>query len=450
MAAAREHHPEVPKPGQGADGPAERPIGAGCPSAAARRAPDQPPTGDEDGPDLFQDEWFRDPHPTYARLRAECPVRQVRSPGGHEAWIVLGYAEAREALADGRISKDVRAAGHIFARSGRRRDLAPAVSQTMLATDPPDHTRLRGLARAAFTPAAVHRLRPRIRAIAEGLAESMAAEAGPVDLVERFALPLPVTVICELLAVPEADRAALGAWSSRLFLAGQPEVIDEASHQLADYLSELVERRRRQPGDDLLSELIAARDAGDRLSEGELVSLAALLLIAGHETTTNLLGTAVLSLLTHPEQLAWLRADLARLPAAVEELLRHDGPVNVATFRFTTEPVRLAGVDLPADAVVMVSLGAADRDPSRFPEPDRLDLRRRSAGHLAFGHGIHYCLGAPLARAEAEIGLGVLLRRFPGLRLAGPPEEVGWRRSRLMRGPESLFVLTRAEAGTAP
>nr|WP_016698091.1 cytochrome P450 [Actinoalloteichus spitiensis] len=320
----------------------------------------------------------------------------------------------------------------------------------MLATDPPDHTRLRSLARAAFTPAAVERLRPRILAIAEELAGSMGAESGPVDLVERFALPLPVTVICELLAVPAADRAALAGWSSRLFLAGQPEVIDEASHQLADYLSDLVARRRREPGEDLLSELIAARDAGDRLSEDELVSLAALLLIAGHETTTNLLGTAVLSLLTHPEQLAWLRADLGRLPSAVEELLRHDGPVNVATFRFTTEPVRLAGVDLPADAVVLVSLGAADRDPARFPDPDRLDLRRRSAGHLAFGHGIHYCLGAPLARAEAEIGLGVLLRRFPGLRLAEAPEEVSWRRSRLMRGPESLFVVTRPAEGTAP
>ncbi|MGW7574872.1 cytochrome P450 [Streptomyces sp. NPDC054765] len=427
-------------------------------------------------------EFSRDPYPLLAALRSRGPVQQVPTGNGRTTWVVTGWAEARTALADARLSKDT---ARYFADRPGNRNLAPAVSRTMLATDPPHHGRLRKLAMKAFTPAAVARLEPRIRVIAEELADALAAR-GSADLVEEFAVPLPIAVISELLGVPEPDRAAVRHWSDDLFAASAPDTVDRASHALSDYMTRLIAARRADPGEDVLSGLIAARDETDRLSESELVSLAVLLVVAGHETTTHLIGNGMLALLRDGALRRRLRADPGLLPAAVEEFLRHDAPITLATFRFATEPIELGGVRIGAGEVVLVSPGAANRDPAQFPAPDevRLDRHRRPArhgrpvspnhpehpnghrhprqpeglkgpecpegpagpdrpaGHLSFGHGPHHCLGAPLARVEARIAFEVLLTRFPGIRPAVDSwDALDWRRTRLMHGLASLPVL---------
>ncbi|WP_052397259.1 cytochrome P450 family protein [Streptomyces sp. NRRL F-5123] len=367
-----------------------------------------------------------------------CPVRRVTSGAGRVSYLVSGYAEARQALADPRLSKDTAA---FFADKGSKRRLHPAIAQSMLATDPPQHARLRGLVTKEFTAGAVARLDGFIARTVEALLDQWPA-AGRVDAVAGLAVPLPVAVICELLGVPEPERADVRGWSADLFADGRPDRIDAASHDLAGYMTDLIAWKRRRPGEALLDRLIAARDGEDRLTEDELVSLACLLLVAGHETTANFLGTALLTLLQHPEERARLRASTGELPSVLDELLRHDSPVSTATFRYAEQPLTLGGTDIPAGAPVQVAIGAANRDPARYPEPASFQLDRDAAGHLAFGHGIHRCLGAPLAKAEAGIALGAVLTRFPGLRLAVPPEELTWRRTRLVRGLESLPLLT--------
>ncbi|MET8442791.1 cytochrome P450 [Streptomyces sp. NPDC004981] len=389
--------------------------------------------------DPTQDPGFlQDPYPTYAAMRSACPVQAVASgSGGRLSYLVTGYAEAREALADARLSKDTSA---FFAGKESKRRLHPAVAHNMLSSDPPEHTRLRKLVTKAFTTGAVAELRPFIARVTDDLLDQWPV-GEPFDFVTGLAVPLPVIVICELLGVPDEDRPDIQRWSGELFAAGQPEVIDAASHSLADYMTDLIAAKRRHPGNSLLDRLISARDGHDRLSEEELVSLAVLLLVAGHETTTNFLGNATLSLLQHPAELDRLRQNPNDIPAVLDELLRFDSPVSTATFRYTTEAITLGGTDIPAGAPVLVALGAANRDPERFPSPDQLDANRDAAGHLAFGHGIHRCVGAPLAKAEAEIALRAVLTRFPGLRLAVPPDQLQWRHARLVRGLASLPVL---------
>ncbi|MFH8573470.1 cytochrome P450 [Streptomyces sp. NPDC017993] len=378
----------------------------------------------------------RDPYPLLAALRERGPVQRVRTTNGRTTWVVTGWAQARSAMADARLSKDT---ARYFAGRPSTRDLAPAVSRTMLATDPPDHGRLRKLAMQAFTPAAVARLEPRIREIAEGLADTL-ADGGSADLVEEFAVPLPIAVISELLGVPEHDRAAVRRWSNDLFATADPDTVDRASHAISDYMTELIARRRDALGDDVLSALIAARDDGERLTEPELVSLAVLLVVAGHETTANLIGNGMLALLHDDALRARLRADLSLLPAAVEEFLRHDSPLTLATFRYARESLDLGGARIAAGDVVLVSPGAANRDPARFPAPDAVRLDR-PAGHLSFGHGPHHCLGAALARTEGRIAFEVLLTRFPGMRRqCQDPGTLDWRRTRLMRGLAALPV----------
>ncbi|MEU6285183.1 cytochrome P450 [Streptomyces sp. NPDC047028] len=382
--------------------------------------------------------FLRDPYPAYAALRSRCPVQQVPTgSGGHSSYLVTGFEEARDALADPRLSKNT-AAFFAGKESGRR--IHPAVAHTMLATDPPQHTRLRRLVTGSFTTRAVDELRPFIARTTDALLDRWPA-GGPVDLVAELAVPLPVIVICELLGVPEPDRAEVRRWSGELFASGAPAVIDAASHSLADYMTGLIADKRSRPGNALLDRLIAARDGDDRLSEEELVSLGVLLLVAGHETTTNFLGNAVLSLLLHPAELQRLRQHPDEIPSALDELLRYDSPVSSATFRFTTEAVTLGGTHIPAGKPVLVAIGAANRDPARWPAPDTLDLDRSPAGHLSFGHGIHRCVGAPLAKAEADIALRKLLTRFPDLRLAVSTEHLVWRRTRLVRGLTALPVL---------
>lgn len=385
-------------------------------------------------------EFFRNPYPFYDGLRAVAPVQRVNTgSGGRTGYLVTGYAEAKAAFTEPGLSKST---ARFFAGRPSGRDLHPAVAHSMLATDPPEHTRLRRLVTKAFTTGAVARLRPYIQRTVDRLLDALPAN-GEADLVAGLAVPLPVTVICQLLGVPEADRARVRVWSSDLFAAGQPQRIDEASHAVAGYMAGLIEAKRGAPDDSLLNDLITVRDEGGRLTEDELVSLAVLLLVAGHETTTNFIGNAVLALLRHPALLDRVRSDPGRISGVLDELLRYDSPLGIATFRYSTRAITVGETAVPAGVPVLISPGAANRDPARYPAPDRPDADRDARGHLAFGHGIHRCLGAPLALAEAEIALRALVTRFPGLRLAGPPEELRWRHTRLMRGLESLPVFAR-------
>jgi cytochrome P450 len=353
----------------------------------------------------------------------------------------------REVLADPRVVKEPGLVAGPFVD-----ELPPGVAaglfRHMLNANPPDHGRLRRLVAAAFTRRRADAMAPRIQQLTDALLDAAATAAGPVDLVEALAAPLPVRVIGDLLGVPEADFPRFRAWTRPLVtgvLAGRDAYVDAAVGMLG-LLRDLVARRRVAPGDDLLSALVAARDAGDRLDEDELTSAGFLLLAAGHETTVNLIANGVHALLMHPHQLALLRARPDLLPAAIEELLRHDGPVQVTLPYVTTAPVPVGGVTIPAEEIVLAGLTAADRDPARFADPQRLDLGRSNGGHVAFGHGIHHCLGAPLGRVEGRIAIGTLLARFPDLRLAVPSDDLVRTPGLLMNGFAALPVLLGAPA----
>ncbi|HEY6423142.1 MAG TPA: cytochrome P450 [Pseudonocardiaceae bacterium] len=378
-------------------------------------------------------------HARYAELAAAGPVHRIELPTGEPAWLITGYDEAHQALHDPRLVKSPAVA--TVGAGMLPPEIFAAVTQHMLNRNPPDHTRLRRLVTAAFTRRRIEQLAPRIQQITDELLDAIAgSDATRVDLIDSFAYPLPLTVICELLGVPTQRRDEFGGWSTIVVtgvLAGRDALV-AASTAMVGYLRELVDTKRATPADDLLSALVTARDGQDRLSEDELTSMVFLLLVAGHETTVNLIGNGVRALLTHPEQLALLRAQPHRLPEAIEELLRFDGPLQVATFRRTTEPVHLAGITIPAGETVIPGLLAANRDPTCTTQPDTLDTTRTATPHLAFGHGIHHCLGAPLARLEGRIALGTLLTRFPHLRLAVPPDHLTWRPGVLMNGLMAL------------
>ncbi|MFV0127021.1 cytochrome P450 family protein [Streptomyces sp. HMX112] len=376
-----------------------------------------------------------DPYPYYAELREKGPAHQVRTPDGGEVWLIVGHAEARAALADPRLSKSPATAGLTMLDE-------QVVGPNLLVLDPPDHTRLRRLVAREFTARRVESLRPRIQRITDDLIDAM-APAGRADLVDALAFPLPITVICELLGVPTADREAFRAWSTEIVAPTGAQAEGRAVHELAAYLDALIEDKRRTEGaDDLIGALLRTRaEDGDRLSAAELRAMAYLLLIAGHETTVNLLSNGVRALLGDPGQLADLRADPELIDGAVEEMLRYDGPVETGTLRFAREPVPVGDtVVIPAGAAVLVGIAAGDRDPARFPDPDRFDIRRDTTGHLAFGHGIHYCLGAPLARMEARVAFRTLLQRLPSLSLDPSDGPLDWLPGLLIRGVRRLPV----------
>ncbi|MES9522981.1 cytochrome P450 family protein [Streptomyces capoamus] len=391
-----------------------------------------------------------DPFPLYRRLREDGPVRRAVIAGGLDAWLVTRYEDGLAALSDPRLSSDVR-----DATDPRLAGQLPAFEReslmsSMLRSDPPDHTRLRRLVSKAFTARRVAMLRPRIQEITDRLLDAV-VPAGRAELVADFALPLPVTVISELLGVPVDDRHDFQRWTDAMLVRGErmpdPAVVNEAWQRMRAYLTAHLGAKRARPGDDLLSALISAHDEEQRLSHDELIAMTFLLLVAGYITTVNLIGSGITALLTHPDQLALLRDRPELLPDAIEEFLRYDGPVSPGIARFAREDVEIAGVTVPRGATVLIASAIADRDPARFPDPDRLDITRRDNGHLAFGHGIHYCLGAPLARLEGQIAIGTALRRLPDLALAVPPAELTWRPGGL-RGPARLPV-TFAAGGPA-
>jgi cytochrome P450 len=388
----------------------------------------------------------------FARLRSEGPAKEVVMPHGVKVWIVSRYAEVRKLLTDPRVSKDGRRMNEMFARhSGEPIDEDGAtgagfdddLSAHMMNSDPPRHTRLRTLVSKAFTTRRMEGLRPRIEQVVGELLDAV-ADGREVDLIETFAVPLPITIIFDLLGIPHWDREAFQGWAATLVGAGKdPDEVTEASRQVIEYANELINAKRANPGDDLVSALVRVSDGGDRLSQNEVVAMIFLLVVAGSETPTNQLGNAIYSLLTHPGELAKLRADLSLMPAAVDELMRFDGGVGTASFRFTVADVELGDVVIPAGEIVVLSLSSANRDSAHFPEADRLDLNRHPVGGLAFGHGIHYCVGAPLAKLTLSIALSQLITRFPELRLAVPVERLRWHHSSLVRGLVELPVALR-------
>ena len=383
-------------------------------------------------------DFIADPYPTYHRLRTEDPVHL--SPLGF--WVLTRYDDVVGALRDPRLAKEA-IAGFVAARFGAP---MPSMGQSMLDRDPPDHTRLRSLVSKAFTPRVVEGLRPHIQQIVDGLIDRVES-AGEMDLIEEFAYPLPVTVISEMLGVPVADHERFKGWSldiarslDSLLVPPDSDVPQrgiEARHALAEYFRALIAERRAVPRGDLLSALIAAEEAGDRLSEHELLATCILLLIAGHETTVNLLGNGTLALLRNPGELRRLRENPALIGTAVEELLRYDGPVQ-RTARIPSEDVTIGGRTIAKGEMVMPFVGAADRDPAHFADPDRLDIGRTDNRHIAFGWGIHFCLGAPLARVEGQIAINTLVQRLPKLALTTDTPE--YRQSLTLRGLKSLPV----------
>ncbi|MCX5247559.1 cytochrome P450 [Streptomyces sp. NBC_00201] len=395
------------------------------------RRPVQAPTLQELAPEGH--DLATDPYPVYAALRAKGPVHRVLVPDSGECWLVVTRDAARAALSDPRLRNDIRHS------SSWRTDGGYALGRNMLQSDPPDHTRLRRLVADHFTPGRIAALRPGIEAATAELLAALPRQ-GTADLVSGYALPLPVTVICDLLGVPAADRPDFHLWSNELVLPTSPGAATAAATDLAGYLTELTARKASAPDGTLMSDL--ASDASGLTAE-ELLGMAFLLLVAGYETTVNLISATVHALLADPAQLALLQADLSLVPAAVEESLRYNSPVHSATFRFAAEPLDLAGTRIAAGDAVQVSLAAASRDPHHFPDPDRFDLTRRPQGHLGFGHGLHHCLGAPLARAEAAIAVRMLVRQRPAMAFAIEPTQLTWRTGTLLRGLTELPVTLR-------
>ncbi len=401
--------------------------------------------------DLLSPELVADPYPALARLRAEAPVCWSER---HGAWLVTRFDDVSAGFRDPRLSSD-RVGSFLPDRPSARREAAEddptarILSNWMEFKDPPDHTRLRRLVQKAFTPRTVESLRPRVQEIVEALLLDL-ARAGRADLVRSFAYPLPAIVIAEMLGVPVEDRDLFKGWSDDVlglvFGAGASDRHVRARRgfrELEAYMDGMLRRARAHPADDLLSALAAAEEQGDVLSRDEVIGTCVLLLFGGHETTTNLLGTSVWLLHRHPEARERLRREPGLFPQAIEEFLRFDGPSKMMV-RWPIEDLELRGRKIRRGERVFLLQNAANRDPEAFSEPDRLDLSRRPNAHLGFGFGIHYCLGAPLARLEAQLALPALLRRFPDLRVETDTPE--WNPTLLSRGLRSLPVSTGAAA----
>lgn len=388
-----------------------------------------------------------DPYPVLRRLQAEDPVHWSDILGG---WVLTRYADVKAALSDPRLSADRITPFLEHQARGRRADvqeLGRQIGLWAVFTDPPTHTRLRGLMNRAFTTRAVERLRPRVQEIVDGLLDGV-REQGRMDVIRDLAYPLPLTVIAELIGVPTTERARLKSWSDELaaFVGSALATPDKYARagrslgEMRDYFRYLIAVRRGEPRDDIMSALIAVRTRGDTLSEEELIATCIMLLFAGHETTTNLIGNGVLALLRHPGQARAWRDEPSLTPTAVEELLRYDGP-SQAMVRIASDDVALDGRRIRRGDRLFTMINAANRDPRQFADPDLLDIRREDNRHLAFGYGIHFCIGAPLARLEGQIAIPTLLQRLPDL--AAVTDALEWLDSLVFRGVKSLPVTFR-------
>jgi cytochrome P450 len=378
------------------------------------------------------------PHDALAPLREAGPIHRVKLPNGIPVWLITRHAEARQALSDLRLSNTVQA--EALDRGVLPPEIRAAMNSHMMRADPPDHTRMRKLVSSVFVPRRVEGLRPNMQQIVDGLLDQL-ADRPEADLIARYAFPLPIQVICELLGVPVQDRDIFRHWSDAFVTGvGAPVFPVREVTDFVGYLRVLIERKRAEPDGALLSALISARDDADRLTEDELVSTMFLFIVAGHETTVNLIGNGIYLLLRDPDRADRLRARPDELPLAIDEFLRYESPVPCTSTRIALEPLNLFGADVAAGDLVMVSLLAANRDTGAFEEPEQLRLTRGTNQHLAFGHGIHYCIGATLAKLEAQIAIGSLLSRYPKVHLTTAPDDVQWRPGVFMRGLVSLPV----------
>jgi cytochrome P450 len=392
---------------------------------------------------LLAPEVLRNPHPVLAALREDSAIHKltIREAGAYP-WLVTRYADCMALLKDERFTKDA-------SKLERKRPptetetAAMSINHHMLTVDPPDHTRLRGLVHKAFTPRMIAALQTRIQEVADQLIDRMAGKR-EIDLIADYAFVLPVTVIADLLGIPASDQDNFRRWSQTIVIGGlrgdRGDELAVAAMEFIMYFHEMFERRRAEPQDDLITALVQVEEAGDVLEPQELISMVFLLLVAGHETTVNLIGNGTLALLQHPDQLDLLRRKPELIDTAIEEMLRYDGPVGASTMRWALDDLEMDGKHIPKGAMVLASLLAANRDPAAFENPDMFDITRNPNKHIAFGHGIHYCLGAPLARLEGAIAMNTLLRRLPNLRLAARPDELEWNETLLLHGMKAMPV----------
>jgi cytochrome P450 PksS len=404
--------------------------------------------GKKTGDSIFAPQFKADPFPFLARLRAEQPVYRATLPNGVPVWLLTRYDDLTRLLRDERFAKSRYNA--LTPEQLRKQPWIPPMFQPLVRnmhdSDPPDHTRLRALVQKAFTPRLAEEMRERIQALADRLLDAAAAR-GEIDLIRDYALPIPMTIITEIMGVPERDRHRFHKWSRVIVSADafSPSArVLPSLWSLTRYLRQFLKLRRAEPRDDLASALIQAEEGGERLTEDELLGMTFLLLVAGHETTVDLIGNGLLALLQHPEQRERLRRDPALIRPGVEELLRYTAPVFLSTERYAREPVSLHHVTIPRGGLTLGVIGSANRDEAVFEEGETLDVTRENTRHLGFGHGIHFCMGAPLARLESQIAINSLLQRFPVLCLKGAAERLRWRPSLVLRGLESLPVVFQA------
>ncbi len=405
--------------------------------------------------DLNSPKFKADPYPVFAQVRAEDPVHEADFPGNRKGWLITRYEDAEKVLRDSRFVKDpqhamTREELQQFFPAQRQQEQEPghnqaafAFSRNMLGADPPDHTRLRSLVGLSFTPRLIEQWRGRIQEIANDLLDKI-QDKEEVDLVDAFAFPLPIIVITEMLGIPPEDQMKFRAWSNNVIEAsGDPEEFKSRREQINEfrnYLDFLINEKRKNLADDLLSLLIRSEEAGDNLSGDELIAMVFLLLVAGHETTVNLISNGMLALMTHPAQMTELQEHPDLIKSAIEEFLRFHGPLMTATQRWAAEDVELDGKRIRRGEYLLVLLASANHDAEAFSDPDELDITRKNNPHLAFGKGIHYCLGAPLARLEGQIAIGTLLQRMPKIHLAVEEKDLIWRPGTLIMGLRSLPV----------
>jgi len=397
---------------------------------------------------MWSESFVQNPYPSFQYFREHSPIERTTMPNGEAAWMIFSYDMAMDALKEERFVRDAtkfttEENDEEMAQKAEASHLTSLFMQNMLNADPPDHRRLRSLAQKAFTPRMVANLQPTIETITNDLLDQLKGQE-TVDLIETFAFPLPTAVICHMLGLPFEDRDKFHKWSTAVTESiHQPEQIQDnlsSMQEFANYIDDWIDYRQQHLEDDLISGFIEAQEQGEQLTKEEIRSMIFLLIIAGHETTVNLIGNGVLALLQHPEQLDKLNKDRTLIYSAIEEMLRYDGPVEVASARWAIEDMTFYGQKISKGEMILIALDAASHDPEHFQDPETFDITRQYNKHLAFGKGIHHCLGAPLARLEGQVAIHALLERYPNLQLAVEPNALQWRPGLLLRGMEILPI----------